>query len=989
MQKFLSLRGKMLIFTFGIVAVLMGLSLAVIHRFVAGQVQDRVGGELEKTQSVFRTFMQERALWLRSQCEVVAEDPRFTALLDIQAPDLDTQSRTVLREARRFQNIIGSDLFLVTNRDGRVLARLEVSASPGGELNGLPTLAPALKGTAAAGRWQAEERDYGVATVPIREGEAVVGTVSIGFTGAVDAGPFLEDLAAVAEGASFRPLLSGDREGVAELARDFLGRFGCDLAAITDGRGGTMGLALRAVGSGEDLSGSPTIQEALGGGGTMGLQVDRGRIVQVVALPVWSQDEIVGVLSTGFGIDDRVARNLKAMMHSEVSFALDGRVVASTWPEEVRQVLARELFAPESPFVDRTDPFDVTVGRETYLSLLSRMEDLRGGARGFYLIQFSLDQAIGFLTTIERVLLVIGGGVLLAAALISFLGVARMTRPITALVEGTRRLAAGQLVGDRIPVDSRDEIGELAESFNDMAEALTRSRDALAESERSYRDLFDNAQDIVYTTDLDMRLTSLNKAALELWSYSSEELLGKSFYDLLSPEDAQRLRETDRLHPPGTPRPVVEVGIVGKEGKRAGLEVVSRWIMEGGKPVGLHGIGRDVTERKEREAAMNRFREQLHEAEKLRALGEMAAGIAHNFNNLLTGVVGYAELMKLSGDIPDHVLENAKKIVESGQRCSAIVRRIQTFGRPTDVTQVEPVDLNRVIRDTVEITRPKWKSAPEREGRTVRIALELGDIPSIQSSGSAWEEILSNLIFNAVDAMPEGGTLTLGTRQEEGQIVVTVSDTGTGMDEETRRRVFEPFFTTKDPDRGTGLGLSTVWGLVQGQGGQVDIESAPGEGTTFTTRVPAAPASEGDAEEEGGVETLSGLRILAIDDDLSVREFLPRLLPGHEVDTAADGMEGLEKFHQGHYDLVVCDWVMTGMSGLEVAEQIKQRAPQTAVVLMTGWEFKGTAVDQSSAIDLIFPKPFDAEKLNRALSEAVRLRDEQGSAEPVQRGEGD
>ncbi len=683
------------------------------------------------------------------------------------------------------------------------------------------------------------------------------------------------------------------------------------------------------------------------------------------------------IMGAGFDIDDRLARNLQRMMHSEISFALNGRMVASTWPEAVRQELAGRLFAADGPDMDQTGSFDVAVDGETYLSLLGGLEDLGGETRGFYLIQFSLDQAMGFLGRIEQVLLMIGAGVLLAAALISFTGVGRITRPVEALVDGTRRLASGELA-HRIPSVSRDEIGELAESFNDMAEALTRSRDALTESERRYRDLFDNAQDIVYTTDLEMRLTSLNKAALELSGYTAEELLGKRFYDFLPLEDAERLREADARYLPGAPRPAAEVEILRKDGKRSALEIVSRWITEGGEPVGVHGIGRDITERKEREEATHRFREQLHQAEKLRALGEMAAGVAHNFNNLLTGVMGYAELMKMRDDVPAPVLENAGKIVESARRCSVIVRRIQTFGRPIDPTQTEPVDLNRVIRDTVDVTHPKWKTAPQREGRVVQVNLDLADTLTIQSAGSVWEEILSNLIFNAVDAMPEGGAITLATREEGGQAVVSVSDTGTGMDEETRLRVFEPFFTTKSPDRGTGLGLSTVWGLVQGQGGRITIESTPGQGTTFHIRVPTAPEPAAVEEEEEALQAIAGLRILVIDDEASVRDFMPRLLRGHEVDVAASGGEGLEVFLQKRHELVISDWVMTGMSGLDVAERIKQQSPQTVVVLMTGWEFKGTAVDESRAIDLVFSKPFDSEKLHRALQQAVRITELHG-----------
>ncbi|MDP7448055.1 MAG: histidine kinase dimerization/phospho-acceptor domain-containing protein, partial [Candidatus Latescibacteria bacterium] len=219
-------------------------------------------------------------------------------------------------------------------------------------------------------------------------------------------------------------------------------------------------------------------------------------------------------------------------------------------------------------------------------------------------------------------------------------------------------------------------------------------------------------------------------------------------------------------------------------------EVVSRWIVEAGAPVGIHAIGRDITQRREREQATIRFREQLAQAEKLRALGEMAAGVAHNFNNLLTVVVGNAELISLHEDVPEPIRQDTLRILESARRCSAIVRRIQTFGRPIDMADVDHVDLCQVVTDIVDITSPKWRTEPQLSGRHVEVELDLQPVPPILSQGSAWEEILSNLIFNAVDAMPEGGTISLSTRLDgDGDTAsIRVADTGTGMDEETHLR---------------------------------------------------------------------------------------------------------------------------------------------------------------------------------------------------------
>jgi PAS domain S-box-containing protein len=604
---------------------------------------------------------------------------------------------------------------------------------------------------------------------------------------------------------------------------------------------------------------------------------------------------------------------------------------------------------------------------ENYLSLFGRVEGERGG----YLMQRSLAETVGFLTTLERTLVALGLGVLLAAALMSFAGVARIAGPVRALVEGTRRLAAGDL-GHRLPVRSRDELGELAGSFNEMAGALATSRDHLEESGRRYRDLFDHAQDVVYTTDLEGRLTSVNQAGLTLLGYTAEDLLGRHVYELLAPEDVDRVRSEDLRWPPPGPRPAQEVRVVHKNGTRTTLEIATRWMVEGGQTVGMHGIGRDITDRRVREEATQRFREQVHESEKLRALGQMAAGVAHNFNNLLGGVIGYAQLMETRPRSPEEYKRFARKIVESAEQCAAVVRRIQTFGRPIDTQRRESVDLRRVVRDTMELTKPKWKAGPEREGRTVRVQLELAELPPVSSTGAAWEEILSNLVFNAVDAMPAGGILTIATRREGEDAVLSVSDTGMGMDPETQRRIFEPFFTTKGPELGTGLGLSTVWGLVQSQGGRIYVESDPGEGTTFTVRVPLARAASSSTEEQPP-EKSAALRILVIDDEPATRDVLPQMLAGHTVETAVGGAEGLERFRERPHDVVISDWSMPGLSGLDVAAEVKRRSSATVMVLMTGWEVRGTPAASDPHVDLMLVKPIVMRELDRIVAEAALL----------------
>ncbi len=964
----LGLRGKMLAFTIGIVALLVGLSLAVVHQRVARQLQAGVAEQLAKTRSVFERFMDARATWVRTQGAVVADDPRFISIVDIPGADVGAQVRTVLREARRFQGLIGSDHFIVTDHTGRTLARIDVTSSSGSDLAGLPTISDARGGETVEGRWKRDDVEYQVASAPVRDGSRLVGTLTIGFAEPVASGDLREALHTAATDDRLRQtLVAGTASGLASVIRGMERDLGADLIGVTDAEGSGRGLSVRRASSGGDLSTSARVREALAGDETAGLQADGGRIVQMVVVPVWSRGAVVGTLGIGYEIDDRLAADLRDMTRSEVSFVLDGRVVASTWPEDVRREVERALAAGTGAGAGDA-PFQMPLGPERYLSLSGRLEGQRGG----YLIQRSLDEALGFLTTLERTLLALGLGVLLAAAIISFVGVARIARPVRALVEGTRRLATGDLA-HRLPVGSRDELGELAGSFNEMAGALATSRDHLAESGRRYRDLFDHAQDVVYTTDLDGRLASMNEAGLTLLGYPLEEILGRSIYELLAPEDAGRIRSEDLRSPPPGARPAQEAQVVHKDGTRTTLEIASRWMVEGGRAVGVHGIGRDITDRRARERAAQRFHEQVHESEKLRALGGMAAGVAHNFNNLLGGVIGYAQLMESRPRTPEDYQRFARKIVESAEQCAAVVKRIQTFGRPIDTQRRESVDLRRVVRETLDLTRPKWKAGPEREGRTVHVDMRLDEVPAISSTGAVWEEILSNLIFNAVDAMPAGGALTIATSRDGDDAVLTVGDTGMGMDADTQRRMFEPFFTTKGPELGTGLGLSTVWGLVQSQGGRIEVRSAPGEGTTFTIRVPHGRPPAAPAEEHRS-EASAELRILVIDDEPATRDVLPQMLAGHNVETAGGGAEGLERFRARPHDLVISDWSMPGLSGLEVAAEVKRRSATTVMILMTGWEVRGTPAASSPHVDLLLAKPIVMRELDRIVAEAAVLR---------------
>ncbi len=354
----------------------------------------------------------------------------------------------------------------------------------------------------------------------------------------------------------------------------------------------------------------------------------------------------------------------------------------------------------------------------------------------------------------------------------------------------------------------------------------------------------------------------------------------------------------------------------------------------------------------------------LVESERLNALGQMAAGVAHDFNNLLAGILGRAQLLQLKMKEKgadrselDSQLELIEKLALQG---AATVRRIQEFSRIRKDTPTESVDVNDVVRNAVEATRSRWKDESETRGIPVEIRLELGRVPNIRGSTNELSQVVTNLIFNAVDAMPEGGELTLKTFLAESAIGLEVSDTGIGMSKEVKEKLFQPFFTTKG--NGYGLGTSIVYGIVARHGGEIQVSSEEGVGTTFLLTLPVANAQSEDIlpEEIARPKKEGPAKVLVVEDNDLNREMFARYLTemGHNAVLAANGKEMLPILERERFDLVITDLSMPGISGWQVAEQVKKRSPSIPVILVSGWAIQqDDARLRESGIDFILQKP--------------------------------
>ncbi len=718
------------------------------------------------------------------------------------------------------------------------------------------------------------------------------------------------------------------------------------------------------------------------------VDIDRGIPEVLILRPVRdAQDRVKGAVGASLRLTD-VVRRIGAIALTHPGFVMlvdaDGRPVSGAALPGITDSLAAAADTVGAPGGDGAVP-------STWRAMLARMRSADSGTARLavgedrYRVQFrrlaQLDWwvAIGVeedalyapLTRVSTLLLATLLALVLLAVVAAQVTRARVLRPIEALSASLDAVGRGDLAA-RAPVPAQPELAEFAVAFNRMADDLqeqTRRRAAeeadraaasavLAEREAMFIALFNASPSVlgVYR-ESDGRWLRVNAAFCAFEGTVADALLATTV-DARGPVRDAGLRATllqglrDGAWPEGQ-----RLRREDASGRPRDLLVsLAPFTLDGERLVFLAGV--DISE-------LVRLEEQLRQAQKLDVVGRLAGGVAHDFNNMLTGILGASDLLgsQLPAASPLH--EDVRIIQDSARRAASLTYQLLTFSRVQPAT-MQPTDLHATVRAAVALARRTFdRKVAIEEALEAASPWVLGDLTLLQT-------VVMNLLVNARDAMPEGGRVRVGTTAADGTLVLTVADTGHGMPPEVASRIFEPFFTTKSVGKGTGLGLSVAFGIVREHGGTIAVESRVDAGTTFTVRLPLAAAAQGEARtaespSAGIVRAAAGGRLLLVDDEALVRAARARALraAGHEVLVAEDGPAALRLLEGGaRVDLAVLDLTMPGMDGLATLRALRAVQPALPAIVCSGYAVEGQLQRITLEPDVeVLAKPFSLSDL--------------------------
>jgi PAS domain S-box-containing protein len=592
------------------------------------------------------------------------------------------------------------------------------------------------------------------------------------------------------------------------------------------------------------------------------------------------------------------------------------------------------------------------------------------------IVEVRQDEAFQQARTQVVTLVLIGLGIAAAAAAAVFLLARQIASPIVAVQQAALKVSRGDLSA-QAPVLTHDEIGELAKSFNQMTVTVKTLYDELKHEEEHYRSLIESSTDIIAVLDGKLCISYVSPSVKRVLGYDANELLGKDPFALVHPQDFAGLRsEGERLRSTGMASlsPIV-FRMSCKTGSWRTMEAIGRNLLNHPAVSGIVLTIRDVTERQQLE-------ERLIQAQKMEAVGRLAGGIAHDFNNLLTAVLGYSDVLLEENNLNEASRGYIAEIKKAANRAASLTQQLLAYSRK-QMLQLKAVELNVLVNTMQDMLK-------RLIGEDIQLITRLyPESIRVKADSTQIEQVLMNLSINARDAMSGGGTIVFKTAKIliDGDALsrfpdlspgpyamLSVSDTGIGMDEETRKKIFDPFFTTKGVGKGTGLGLSTVFGIVKQSGGHITVDSELGRGTTFTIYLQTTAEAPAEQEGEATLPQVSNgnERVLVVEDEESVRKMIEMVLgqAGYRVHSE-ENPTAAKRFAEttDKIDLLVTDVILPGMNGRNLAESLSTVHPRMKVLFISG--YTGEAIVHHGVLSegiAFLKKPF----LPKSLTTKVR-----------------
>lgn len=521
-----------------------------------------------------------------------------------------------------------------------------------------------------------------------------------------------------------------------------------------------------------------------------------------------------------------------------------------------------------------------------------------------------------------------------------------------------------------------EEIEILSSIGNQISVAIANARlfHAIREAKTEWETTFDAMSELICMQDLEGKIIRVNKALARRLGLEPRDVVNRQAEDVF--KDAQspwchhqklEMYEEDKIIAMEFEDRVL----------KGSFEIATTPIYSSdGRLFAWLFVGKDVTDQRQ-------LQNQIVQVERLKALGEMASGVAHDFNNVLAGILGKTQVMLSAlerGSFPDpQSLRNSLKVIErTTVQGAETVKRIQDFTRIRTDQKFHDVDLNEVIENAINVIKPVWRDQCELKGVKIDLQFSPGAVPPVSGIRSELADVIVNIIANAIDAMPDGGAIRISSGPYQAENIeyaeIRISDTGVGMSSEVKRKVFDPFFSTKGP-KGTGLGMSVAYGIVSRHHGNIAIESELGQGTTCLLYFPAATQAERAFRTRTAPMEKQKIRILVIDDEDVIRDFLAEMFVtvGHEAEVAATGPEGIAMFEAGQYDVVFSDLGLPDMSGWDVARAIRARNAQVPIVLLSGWGIQLDDVRiKECGVDLVLSKPCQMDELLNAVDDVLK-----------------